>query len=112
MIVKKYNQSFLLLIGFLFLAGCEKKEEPEAQFTDMKSFIEFKCSICHFSSRIYKEPRTEKFWINLLGRHRRINPQLLNNEDAEKILEYLLVNNSISEGEKKAGEDKKFSGED
>ncbi len=103
-LVKKYSRFFLLFVGLLFFVGCEKKEDSASQtkITDMASYVETKCSMCHFSSRIFKEPRTAEEWKRLVPRMRSINPQLLSPEDVERILNYLVANTSISEKEKTA----------
>jgi hypothetical protein len=67
----------------------DKKEESEI---DIKTLIAQKCSICHFSDRVFQEPRGQKEWEVLVERMRLLNPQILSQEEALLMTEYFQEN--------------------
>jgi PBP1b-binding outer membrane lipoprotein LpoB len=101
--MKKHSISLLVLAGLLLLLGCKNKEETspyssqQALPTDMKKYVEVKCSMCHFSNQVFEKPRKPEEWMVLVPRMRSINRQLLTEEDVERILNYLITNKSITE---------------
>ena len=98
---KRYNHFFFFLIGFVFLFGCEKKEDAaseQPQFTDMESYIEYKCTMCHFSERIFKKKRKPKEWMQIVRRMRNRNQHYITAEDEQKLLKYFINERSIPEG--------------
>ena len=97
--MKKHCSILLVLVGFLFLLSCKNKEESSQQAlpTDMKKYVEIKCSMCHFSNQVFEKARKPKEWMVLVPRMRAINRQVLTEEDVEKILNYLITNKSTPE---------------
>jgi hypothetical protein len=101
--MKKHSRFLLFLVGFLFLLSCKNDKESSVlpsqptQITDIKKYVEIKCSMCHFSSQVFEKARKPKEWMALVPRMRSINRQLLTEEDVEKILNYLITNKSIRE---------------
>ena len=100
---------FLVLISsFLFLLGCGNNEDAsqqQPQFTDMKSYIEFKCTMCHFSDRIFKKKRKIEEWAKIVNRMHNRNRQWITPDDKQKILSYLIAERSVSgEEDIKTGE--------
>jgi hypothetical protein len=103
---KKYN--LFILFSFLFLLSCQAKEDTSQQqpkFTDMTEYIEFKCTMCHFSDRIFKQKRKREEWAKIIPRMRNRNRQWITAEDERKLLDYFFAERSISgEGDTKTGE--------
>ncbi len=92
------NTIFILISGlFLMLAvtGCEqKKSEDKVVPTDIKKLVEEKCSMCHFSDRIYKDKRSREEWEGVVQKMRTLNPTWISEEEGNAILQYLAKNAS------------------
>ena len=92
------NNIFVLTSGiFLMLVviGCgQKKSEDKAIPTDIKKFVEEKCSMCHFSDRIYKDKRSREEWAGVVQKMRTLNPSWISEEEGNAILQYLAKNAS------------------
>ena len=106
--MKKKCDLFVLL-SFLFLLGCQTKEDTsqqQPQFTDMTKYIEFKCTRCHFSDRIFKQKRKPDEWVKIVTRMHNLNRQWITPEDKQKIIDYLIAERSVSgeEEDAKTGE--------
>jgi hypothetical protein len=91
-------------LGWIILScGSPGEEETKSAAppmpTDVKEFIEVKCTMCHFTDRIYKEKRYPMEWISIVNRMKAKNPTWISQEDADKILDYLMKNNSESKAE-------------
>lgn len=109
MTVKRQGRILLILAGFLLFVGCGKKEDSsrqQPQFTNMKDFIEYKCTMCHFSDRIFKEHRKKEEWVKIVHRMRNRNLKFISAEDEQKILEYLSKERSLPEKEAETGTEK------
>lgn len=65
----------------------------------MKEYIEFKCTMCHFSNRIFQKKRKPDEWVKIVNRMHNRNRQWITTEDKQKILSYLITERSDS-GEK------------
>lgn len=91
--------SMLAGIIFAFYAcGLSSDERSKSTApTDIKQFIETKCTTCHFTDRIYKKKRYPAEWMKLVKRMRSLNPTWVTEEDADRILDYLIKNNSKQE---------------
>ncbi len=87
-----YKLSLIVVSMFMmvFFLGCDAKKEAEKIY--IKQLVAQKCSICHFSERIYKEPRSPREWTAIVDRMQKINPTLLKKTDSLLILEYLKQN--------------------
>jgi len=98
---KMQGQFLLILAGSLLFLGCEKKENTSQQpkFTNVKDFIEYKCTMCHFTDRIFKERRKQEEWVKIVRRMRNRNRQFISAEDEQKILEYLIKEKSLPDKE-------------
>ncbi len=77
----------------------KSKSAAPAAPTDIKEFIEVKCTMCHFTDRIFKGKRYSMDWIRIVNRMRAKNPNWISQEDADKILAYFFKNSSKSESE-------------
>ena len=98
--MKKNIKPFLILLGFLFLLGCGKEEKAarqEPQFTDMKSYIEYKCTMCHFSDRIFQKKRKPEEWKKIVHRMRARNEKFITAEDEQKLVDYFIAEKSLPE---------------
>ncbi len=71
--------------------SCSAKDEE----AEIRALVENKCSMCHFSKRIYQQPRPKEEWNMIVPRMRALNPTLISKEDAKTILEFL--NEHVSE---------------
>ena len=76
-----------VLFIVLFCSCGDKKEEVDA-----KALMEQKCTFCHFTDRINKEPHTPDEWRMIVERMRLSNPQMLPQEEALLITKYLQEN--------------------
>jgi len=81
----------------LFLGCGSSKEEAPSSVTDPKQLMEAKCTACHFSDRIFKEPRYVDEWKAIVDRMRSKNVSWITPEEASRIFNYLVENNSKKE---------------
>jgi len=83
----KCSLVFLLLTLSCVLISCsETKEEKRIK---MKAFVENKCTMCHFSKRIFEKERTPEEWNTIVNRMRSKNPSHISPEEASSIMAYL-----------------------
>jgi len=83
----KYSLVFLLsTLSFTLVSCSETKEEKRIK---MKAFVENKCTMCHFSKRIFEKERTPEEWNTIVNRMRSKNPSHISPEEASNIMGYL-----------------------
>ncbi len=87
--MKRFLVSGLAALLITLVCSCGAKKEKQV---DIKELVAQKCSMCHFSERIYKDPRAPREWEIIVGRMRALNPQLLSREEAANITKYLQEN--------------------
>lgn len=83
-----YSLLGLATLLIVLVCSCgDKKDE-----VDVKALMGQKCTFCHFSDRINKEPHTPDKWRTIVERMRLSNPQMLSKEEARLITKYLQEN--------------------
>ena len=84
--------SLFLVSAFL---GCGQKSAEKS--TNAKDLVAEKCSMCHFTDRIYKEKRSAEDWANIVQKMCSKNPNWISEEERIAITQYLTQN--VSKGE-------------
>ena len=87
------------LILSLFLTsvfpGCGQKSAEKS--INAKDLVAEKCSMCHFTDRIYKEKRSAEDWVNIVQKMCSKNPNWISEEERIAITQYLTQNASKGE---------------
>lgn len=86
--VKSNNVIVSIFLCLLVLSGfaCSKKGENAV---DVKTLMEARCSVCHFSTNIYTVVKTPEQWRLTVDRMKGINPDVMSDEESELITVYL-----------------------
>ncbi len=89
--------AILLILGLsLVVIGCvsEAPSSPEnGEHTEIIELIESKCITCHALSRVYSVKSQEQ-WPQIVSRMIDYSPGLLEEHEAEQVIEYLIINYS------------------
>lgn len=86
--IRKTHALIFLLLGlFAFTISCGESEEEKK--LKMKEFVEKKCTMCHFSKRIFEKARTPDEWGTIVNRMRSKNPTHISSDEAQEIMTYL-----------------------
>jgi hypothetical protein len=87
----------------LLLISCGKKEgssPQQPQFTNMKDYVQNKCSMCHSFLLVSQKARKPEELTRIVRRMGKCNPRFLDAEDQQNTLDYLITNEFVTgEGE-------------
>ncbi len=85
----------LAVMGIMTSCG----DSAEEKKLKMREFVENKCTMCHFSKRIFEKARTPEEWEVIVNRMRSKNPSHITATEAGSIKAYLEDVMSVDEEE-------------